>query len=324
MADNQLGNDNGDGDDIFVYVGGDQEIPRDVKRVHIAENVDTVPREVFLRCEQLVEVVGHNKLKKIERLAFDECISLRWVSKINGVKEIEDLAFTSCHALSLSDLEFDKLEIIGRGAFEYCRSLRSINLSSVRRVGQRAFHGCKALTDAVFGKDLEIIERCAFWDCTALRRIAIPLNYNLTVEDYAFNCCPTLNMVDIVGGIHKTTSSLHLESWRDEMKEEIDQINQTLPETPRRKANAINQWIRSVLRNMEHYKSEHKVLVKEAMTLLELALWKANLDKNATGVPSQEGVRVARRQVKRARKERCITSGAGIIIKNVLPFLELK
>ena len=63
------------------------------------------------------------------------------------------------------------------------------------------------------------------------------------------------------------------------------------------------------------------------MTLLELALWKANLDKNEfiTGVTSQDGgVMVTRGRRKRARKERCITSGAGIIIKNVLPFLELK
>ena len=67
------------------------------------------------------------------------------------------------------------------------------------------------------------------------------------------------------------------------MKEEIDRINQTLPDTPSgwdnaaAKTTAIRQWIRSVLLHMEHYKVEHKVLVKEAMTLLELALWKAKL-----------------------------------------------
>ena len=60
------------------------------------------------------------------------------------------------------------------------------------------------------------------------------------------------------------------------------------------------------------------------MTLLELALWKANLDEyEANGVPAREGVRVTRGQRKRARKERRITSGANVIIKNVLPFLEL-
>ena len=107
------------------------------------------------------------------------------------------------------------------------------------------------------------------------------------------------------------------------MKEEIDRINQTLPGIPAsEKTAAIQQWIRSVTGRVEHYKAEHRLLVKEATTLLELALWKANLDENDIDL---EGVRVTRgrRQIKRARKERCITSGAGIIIKNVLPFLEL-
>jgi hypothetical protein len=61
-------NDNNDGDvggdEIFVYTGGDQRVPRDVKRVRIAENVDTILAGVFQDCYQLIEVEGHNKLKK--------------------------------------------------------------------------------------------------------------------------------------------------------------------------------------------------------------------------------------------------------------------
>jgi hypothetical protein len=58
------------------------------------------------------------------------------------------------------------------------------------------------------------------------------------------------------------------------------------------------------------------------MTLLELALWKANLHDDVAA--AQDGVRVTRGRVKRARKDRCITSGASIVIKNVLPFLALE
>jgi len=64
--------------------------------------------------------------------------------------------------------------------------------------------------------------------------------------------------------------------------------------------------------------------LKETITLLELALWKANLDENSGGLLEQEGVRTTRGQRKRARKERCVTSGASIVIKNVLPFLQLE
>jgi hypothetical protein len=321
MADDQLLAD----DDIFVYTGGEQEVPRDVRRAKIDESIDTILAEAFADCGHLIEVEGHNKLKKIERSAFNDCYSLRWLTKMTGVTEIEGWAFFGCEALSYS--EFDKLEIIGYAAFAYCDSLRSLNLPSIRRVGVCAFNNCTALTEAAFGEDLKKIEIRAFVDCPSLRRIAIPLNDNLIVEDASFNWCKNLSRVDVIGGAHETIFSLHMKSWRDEMKEEIESINQTLPDTQSAtKGAAIQQWIERVLARMGHYKTEHLMLVKEAMTLLELALWKANLDKNEfTGVTSQdEGVRVTRGKRKRARREVYITSGAAIIIKNVLPFLELK
>jgi hypothetical protein len=312
-----------DDDDIFVYTGG--RAPHDVRRVRICESIDTIPSDAFVDCTQLIEVEGHNKLKKIKDSAFIRCRSLRWLKRMNGVIEIEHWAFGGCNALS--DVDFDKLEIIGSYAFDSCNSLRSINMTSVRRVEEYAFQYCTALTSAVFGKDLERIERNAFFQCVALRRIAIPLKYDLIDEvdvdweDDVFDECENLSRIDVVGGTHKTISSLHMESWRNEMTEEIDRINQTLPHTPSsEKAVAIRQWIKSVLDKMEHHKTEHRLLVKEAMTLLELALWKANLDENDGAL--LEGVR-STKQIKRARKERCITSGAGVIIKNVLPFLQL-
>ena len=51
-------NDDSGGDDIFVYTGGDQLVPRNVKRAKIDESVDTVPHGTFADCEQLIEVEG--------------------------------------------------------------------------------------------------------------------------------------------------------------------------------------------------------------------------------------------------------------------------
>eukprot|EP00985_Skeletonema_marinoi_P014725 scaffold7512_cov133-Skeletonema_marinoi.AAC.7 len=65
-------------------------------------------------------------------------------------------------------------------------------------------------------------------------------------------------------------------------------------------------------------------MLKEATTLLELALWKADLNEKEEGLVEREGVRTTRGRRKRARKEICITSGASIVNKNVLPFLELR
>lgn len=322
-GNNQLLDVGDDNNDIFVYTGG--RAPRDVRRVRICGTLDTIPRCAFYDCRQLIEVEGHNRLKKIEQYGFWRCYCLRRSTKMGGVVEIGEEAFHLCEALS--DLEFDKLEIIGHRAFRYCISLRSINLPSIRRVGRNAFQDCTALTDAVFAEDLEGIERGAFRDCTAIRRIAIPLKSNIIIGDDAFLSCDNLSRVDVVGGILTTISSLHLESWRDEMKEQIDRINQTLPETPMGKSNAITQWIRSVLDKMEHYKTEHKVLVKEAMALLELVLWKTKL-LNEEGMQrkteEEKTPKKAKIDKESTRKEHRVTCGANIVIKNVLPFLALK
>ena len=109
------------------------------------------------------------------------------------------------------------------------------------------------------------------------------------------------------------------------MKGEINRINQVLRDTTSpQKTPVVRDWIRSVIRLLDHYKVEHKAMLKEATTLLELALWKADLNEKEEGLVEREGVRTTRGRRKRARKEICITSGASIVIKNVLPFLELK
>ena len=110
------------------------------------------------------------------------------------------------------------------------------------------------------------------------------------------------------------------------MNEEIDRINQDLPNTPAdEKTAAIHHWIRSVIDRMEHYKTEHNRLLKEDMTLLELAVWMTKLDeKEEDNSNPKIQAKKAKIVVESRRNERRITSGANIVIKNVLPFLKLE
>ena len=79
----------------------------------------------------------------------------------------------------------------------------------------------------------------------------------------------------------------------------------------------------SVIDKMDHYKAEHNRYVKEGITLLELALWKAKLGEKEDR--SVEGrTKKAKVDTESARKERRVTSAADIVIKNVLPFLQLE
>ena len=132
-------------------------------------------------------------------------------------------------------------------------------MPSVRRVGPGALNGCKKLTYAVFGEKLERIEGGVgvfYVECTALRRIVIPLTDNLIIgnDNDSFDSCEKLSTVDILdGGIYKPISSLHMESLRNEMKDEIYSINQTFPNirsTEKTEAIQQQQWIAIVLRRI--------------------------------------------------------------------------
>ena len=188
-------------------------------------------------------------------------------------------------------------------------------------------------------EDLERIELEAFGDCPRLRRIVIPLKDNL-LSDGLFDECGNLSQVDLVGGIHKTIESLLLERWRNEMKDEIGSINQVLPNTPTdEKTAAIRRWIEGVIQRIDHYKSEHYALLKDNMTQLELALWKAKLhemegedfslsfDLRVLSEEKMTFLEFARWKARvdeefaNARHEACVTCGADSIIPLVLPFL---
>ncbi len=303
MADHA---EDGDDDGVFVYMGGSvpQHLRETITHVRIHKSFKIITARAFEDCKNLVSIEMHEGVAIIEEYAFCNCYSLREI-ELPGVMVIIYRAFWSCTALE--DVEFgDKLEIIGQYAFSGCYSLRSIKLPTVRVIEDGAFASCEQLTDVDFSKDLEQIDGGAFEECPNLRRIAIPLTCNLLDIDIdMFIDCPNLSQVDLVGGIHKTISSLFLDSWRNEMNDEINQINYDLPNTPDDKLAEIHEWMERVLAYIRDYKSEHYALLKNNMTQLELALWKANLPN----------VAVADRQQAR------VTCGANIIIPHVLSFL---
>ena len=293
----------GGNNNVFVYMGGSQRVPRDVTHVRVHKSVKIITRDAFRGCRNLVSIEMHDGVEIIEAWAFCGCTSLGTI-KLPGVRIIGNGAFFQCTALE--DVVFgDKLETIGNEAFYCCTSLRSIKLPKIRAIGEGAFEYCEQLTEVELSEDLETVGDKALAYCPRLRRIALTLKANL-LGYYVFDGCGDLSQVDLVGGIHKTTSSLLLDSWRNNMNDEINRINQLLPNTPRRKTALIQQWMEKVRERITHYKSEHYALLKYNMTQLELALWDANLP-NVDAAASRVVARV--------------TCGANIIIPHVLSFL---
>ena len=311
-------------DEIFVYMGGDQEVPEHVRRTRIHKSVKIVRARAFQRRIYLISVDFHDGIEIIEEGAFHGCSLLSGSIKLLGIRIIKAEAFSNCHRLT--DVEFgDKLETIEQRAFFNCYSLRNAIIPSVRSIGKMAFCCCDALTDLDLPEGLETVEEGAFCNCDRLRHISLPLKGDMIAVN-VFVTCPNFTSVDLVGGIHRTVASLHLESWKNEMKGEITRINQVLPEAGAwTKTAVIQEWMRAVSRQINHYKAEHKKILKESTTLLELALWKAKIDENAEKESVEETkAKRLKPDTQGERRTQRITSGANIVFKNVLPFLELK
>ena len=278
-----------------------------------------IPREAFYCRRRLIDVEFHDGIERVEHRAFNNCTSLMGSIKLLGVKIIEEGAFT----LVLAEVQFGvMLETLGSCAFMNCDSLSNVTMPSGRSIGFSAFGICKQLTDLDLPEGVETIQEIAFYNCNSLGRIAIPLKSD--IEGNAFIGCTNLTTMDLVGGIHRTVASLHLEEWKNEMKGEINRINEILPNTTSSQKTAeIQEWMRAVISRLDHYKAEHNALLKEATTLLELALWKAKIEENEGDSLGDVMAKRATIDVKSKRSERRITSGANIVIKNALPFLEL-
>ena len=346
MADHAVEDDDGD---IVIYRGGRVpfiyrgrqyvHVPQHVTHVLIDRSVSDIEENAFEYCENLVQVDTHEGIRRVGKWAFCGCKSLRRIN-LKSVVEIDKEAFFECK--NLESVKFgDRLQTIGEEAFAYCTSLKHLKLPSIITIERRAFDCCTHLTDIEFSEFLETIEVGAFWNCERLQRIAVPLNRDLFEFDYIeqedqiefddfdrdytqFANCEQLTTVHLVGaeGIQKTVASLHMESWRTEILAEINRINQVLPNTPAHaKTNEIKRWMDAdpYSYKLSRYKRLHKRYVKEGITLLELALWKAKLSEKRERRPKR-----AKFDAESYRRNKRVTCGADIVIKNVLPFLQLE
>jgi len=320
---------------IFVYTGGQQVVPSDVTHVRIDRSVEIIPERAFYKRKQLVVVEFHNGVKDIGKLAFAGCTSLRSLN-LTGIKTIGSGAFRSCYALMDVDVKFGEFgdqggTQISERAFDHCTSLRRSKLLGVRQVQKLAFNYCTSLTDVEFDDKLETIDEYAFHHCLLLTRISIPLKDGIFLcpngRRNQFHSSDNLMTVDLVGieGIRNTISFFVPESDRNDANEYYFVMpNQVLRNVSGfETAEYIKDWIEERIKGLEHGKEIYKPLLNEGMAQLELALWNAKLDENE-GELEREGVRITRGRRQRARKESCVTSGADIVIRNVLPFLEIE
>ncbi len=308
---------------IFVYTGGDQVIPDDVKVIHVDASIKNIADRTFSGLQYLEEVRLLDGIEKIGYGAFSSCKRLRRINFPPSLKFIGMLAFAYCSELSELGGPLE-VKVIGEEAFRACTSIGNDGIKfgeGLDVIGSKAFFGCLELKKIEFpaaGNSNNVgIGYGAFHSCTSLKSVVTPLNLPLMSTNHQiFTGCQHLQKIELVGQVHDTISYLQLQSWRDEINSEIARINSILSKVDNgSKMKSIESWMESLHFDIQHYKLEHNKLMKEAMTLLELALWKMKL------VDVEDGIT---RTKKRKRREiGRVNCGASVVITNVCSYLKI-
>ena len=295
---------------VFEYTGREEksDVPRDVTIVRFHSSVITVGDLMFRECRQLKEVILNEGLQTIGDSSFCDCKELNHINLPSTVTEISGNAFYNCTKLKKVVLN-EGLQKIGNRSFHSCYELEHINLPfTVTELGWSAFCGCHSLMTVRLSNNeaLQTIGKYAFASCLSLERITIPPTVTEISESTFFNC-PRLREVELHERIQKIsinafescsslerftfpTLSTRLDTIIEDGKYEdaenkVDSIRGLVVE---RRGNELyvsdvesvtQRWraLKGILDRIDRLFTYYEL--REAKTLLELAMWKSKIDQ---------------------------------------------
>lgn len=204
--------------------------------VEIADGITTIPYKTFSGCKKLSSITIPASVTKIERYAFyDSGITsidlpdnledigdwtfyrtpLKSITIPRDVSWIREHTFQNCkqlisvkcsHPISVfaeafeyceSLIELPQVNWVAYQAFQYCTSLKSIDLAeSNRGIGSKAFEGCISLSDISIPDNVVGIGEDAFSGCVSLESVDLPKNIE-TVANRSFQNCVKLSTIKI-------------------------------------------------------------------------------------------------------------------------------
>lgn len=160
--------------------------------------------EAFRGCERLSSVVFERPVKKIAGGMFRDCPQLQSVQfyapsyfdpDAMSLNSIGDCAFLNCKKLTHFEMP-KSVRVIGNGAFAYCTSLETLDISRITDIGDYAFADCNLLDGITTSPSLQSIGEAAFINCTSLSNMSIPSTIT-AVPDYAFYNCGSIAHLDL-------------------------------------------------------------------------------------------------------------------------------
>ena len=170
----------------------------------VPNDIDGIP-VTYVRglAADLTSIKLPSSLIKIKDDAFNSMDTLKSLVIDGGAPNLNELgerSFSGCSNIEELDLSNSKLTNIPKGAFAYCKNLKTIKLpSTITSIGDEAFYNCQSLTN-IEGLDkcnLKSIGSAAFSNCKALENLDFSQSTFTDVPSKAFNGCSTLAKITL-------------------------------------------------------------------------------------------------------------------------------
>ena len=215
-----------------------RDIPMSLKCLRLTAEWQSLPSYSLFDCNDIICISLPETLTVIEKFAMFNCASAKQIDGLERIITFGDRALMDCSSLQIVILS-DSLEKVGFGAFEGCKSIRTMTLPFVggsrtentylgyifgaaqpdfakgfypanlarvtvtqvsQTLGNYAFFECDSLKEINLSEGLTNIGVRAFYGCTSLWSIKLP-NSVTAIRELAFANCDALTTIQLGSGL---------------------------------------------------------------------------------------------------------------------------
>ena len=157
----------------------------DISIEDILKKLQDIPALFAAGCNQFTEVIIPDNIESIGRNAFWRCEKLEKAFVSKKCEYISDGCFREC--INLQSIDIGNITDIPTDAFKNCINLTTIhNSKSIESISSNAFNGCTNLTVIELSQNIRSIESKAFSKCGS----NLVIKYKGSKDDWKLICDP--------------------------------------------------------------------------------------------------------------------------------------
>ncbi|CAJ1948559.1 unnamed protein product [Cylindrotheca closterium] len=217
-----------------------ETVPNFVLKLIVNPGIRELPRYLCANQFDLQEVSLPEGLIKIGHGAFDFCCYLTEIKICSTIESIGEAAFVHCKRLAKVEFEYSsssphQIKAIGKFAFSCCVLLQRVKIpSSLKVIGNDAFHACKILIEADLSTtSIAEIPHDVFLDCRSLQTVSLPKSLELIGQNVFHKCTSLVTVmvpveshaIELEGnsiGLCNALANIVLPKWSIANKEYFD------------------------------------------------------------------------------------------------------